>query len=134
MKPEPVFLAVEHALAIHRRVVDEFGGNAEVRDRGLLESAVLLPSARFRGEFLHKSLAAMAAAYLFGICRNHPFVDGNKRTALAAAEVFLMLNGRELKGTNRELADLTLAVAEGRASKADVAAFFGRHIAASRRA
>jgi death on curing protein len=127
MKGEPVFLGVQHVLAIHRRVIAEFGGKGGVRDHGLLESAVLLPAARFRGEYLHDGLPAMAAAYLFGICRNHSFVDGNKRTALASAEVFLVLNGMRLKATNKQLEALTMGVAGGSASKDDVTVFFRKH-------
>jgi len=72
--------------------------------------------------------AAMAAAYLFHLCRNHPFVDGNKRTALAAAEVFLILNGKELAATNRELEEHTFALAAGQISKTQATAFFRRCI------
>ena len=67
----PLFLTVDHVLAVHRRLVQEFGGVAEVRDYGLLESAVMMPAAQFGGEFLHDDVPAMAAAYLFHICRNH---------------------------------------------------------------
>jgi death-on-curing protein len=126
----PIFLGVEQVLAVHRRVVAEFGGSAQVRDHGLLESAAMMPAARFAGEFLHDGIPAMAAAYLFHICRNHPFMDGNKRTALAAAEVFVLLNGLRLKATGRELERLTLGVAAGRLSKAETVEFFRKHVAA----
>jgi len=131
MKAPPAFLSVEHVLAIHRRVIADFGGDPTLRDRGLLESAVMMPAAQYGGKFLHPGIAAMAAAYLFHICRNHAFADGNKRTALAAAEVFLLLNGRQLRATNREVERLTLAVAEGASSKKEVVAFFRRHVADS---
>ena len=81
----PVFLTVDHVLTIHRRVIDEFGGDPALRDRGLLESAVMMPAAQFGGGYLHDGIPAMAAGYLFHICKNHSFVDGNKRTALATA-------------------------------------------------
>ena len=129
MTAEPRFLSVEQVLAIHHRVVAEFGGDSAVLDEGLLESAVAMPAARFGGAYLHPELPSMAAAYLYHICRGHPFLDGNKRTALVAAEVFLLLNGGRLKATNRELERLTFAVAEGAISKDDVAAFFREHIA-----
>lgn len=124
MTGRPAFLSVEHVLAIHKRVVEEFGGDPAVRDGGLLESAVMMPAAQYEGELLHPDLPAMAAAYLFHICRNHAFVDGNKRTGLAAAEVFLLLNGRRLDATNRELERLTLGIAAGSLSKDDATAFF----------
>jgi death on curing protein len=128
MKEHPVFLSVDHVIAIHRRVIEEFGGSGEVRDRGLLESAVMLPAAQFRDEYLHRGLPEMAAAYLFGICRNHAFVDGNKRTALVAAEVFLMLNGMELKATNAELAEVTFGVAAGEVTKDEITRFMRKRV------
>lgn len=128
MTAAPTFLTVEHVLAIHQRVIEEFGGDPVVLDDGLLESAVMMPAAQYAGEFLHPDLPAMAAAYLFHICRNHAFLDGNKRTALAAAELFILLNGRQLKATNKELERLTLGVAEGTLSKDDVTAFFRQRV------
>ena len=123
----PAFLTIDQVLAIHHRVIKEFGGNPRVRDRGLLESAVLLPSAQYDGEYLHPDLPSMAAAYLFHICKNHPFADGNKRTALATAEVFLLVNGWRLKATNDEVAELTLAVAAAEIGKDAVIEFFRKN-------
>jgi death-on-curing protein len=128
MTEEPVFLTVEHVLATHERVVSEFGGDLTVRDYGLLESAVMMPAARYGGELLHPDLPAMAAAYLFHLCRNHPFADGNKRTALAAAEVFLLLNNHQLTATSREVERLVLRIARGDLPKDEVTAFFRRHL------
>jgi len=133
MTEEPIFLTVEHILAIHDRVIEEFGGDPTVRDRGLLESAVMMPAARYAGKFLHPDLSAMAAAYLFHLCRNHPFTDGNKRTALTAAEVFLLLNDHQLKAANREVERLVLGIAEGRLSKDEVTAFLHKHVIRARR-
>ena len=124
MKSRWKFLTVDQVLAIHRRVISEFGGNPAVLNEGLLESAVAMAPAQFGGRFLHKDGAAIAAAYLYHICRGHPFLDGNKRTALAAAGVFLMANGIQVKATQKELEQITLSVAEGTASKADAIAFF----------
>ncbi|MBI2191226.1 MAG: type II toxin-antitoxin system death-on-curing family toxin [Planctomycetes bacterium] len=122
----PRFLTVGHVLAIHCRLINEFGGITTVRDQGLLESAVMMPSAKFGGGFLHDGIPAMAAAYLFHLCKNHPFVDGNKRAALASAEVFILLNGMRLTAANKELEDLTLGVASGGISKEEVVSFFQR--------
>jgi death-on-curing protein len=127
MSEPPSFLTVSQVLQIHRRMVSEFGGASEVRDHGLLEAAVMMPAARYCGRFLHDGLPAMAAACLFHICKSHAFVDGNKRTALASAEVFLMVNGMELLATNAELVRITRAVADGTLSKAEVVAFFRAH-------
>jgi len=127
MTRDPAFLSADQVLAIHRRMIEEFGGDPTVRDYGLLESAVAMPAAGMGGRFLHKGVAMMAAAYLFHLCRNHPFVDGNKRTALVSAEIFLMANGWRLAATNTELERLTLGVAACEISKAEAAAFFRRH-------
>jgi death-on-curing protein len=124
----PAFLTVEQVLLIHQRMIAEFGGDPNVRDEGLLESAVAMPAARFAGKFLHEGLPAMAAAYLFHLCRNHPFVDGNKRTAVVAAEVFLQLNRQSLAVTDKELERITVGVADGSVSKKEVVAFFKRHV------
>jgi len=132
MSRPPVFLTVEHLSAIHRRVIAEFGGSALLRDRGMLDAAVAMPQARMDRRYLHGTIAAMAAAYLFHLCRNHPFVDGNKRTALVAAEVFLMLNDRRLDADNDGLERLTLGVADGTVSKAETVRFFRRHVRRAR--
>ena len=86
-------LDVEAVLAIHEEVLAAHGGSGGLRDRALLESAVAAPQASFGGEPLIRDPIEMAAAYLFYLCRNHPFADGNERTALAAALVFLEANG-----------------------------------------
>ena len=132
MSKPPAFLTVDQVLAIHRRMTAEFGGDPGVRDCGLLESAVSMPASRFGGEHLHAGLPEMAAAYLFHICRNHAFVDGNKRTSLAAAEMFLLLNGMRLVATDDELYALTAQVAACQVSKEIVTAFFREHVVPDR--
>lgn len=124
----PAFLTKDQVVLIHQRMIAGFGGDPGIRDDGLLQSAVAMPAARFSGELLHKGIPAMAAAYLFHLCRNHPFVDGNKRTAIVAAEVFVRLNGRSLSATDDELEQITVGVAEGSVSKKEVIAFFRRHV------
>lgn len=109
-------------------MIDEFGGDPSVRDQGLLESAATMPSQQFSGQYLHDGIPTMAAAYLFHICKNHAFVDGNKRTALAAAEMFVMINDMTLKATNKELEILTLGVADGSVPKDKVVDFFVEHV------
>jgi death-on-curing protein len=125
---EPAFLTVEQVLEIHRRGIEQHGGSSELRDRGLLESAVAMPAAQFGGEFLHDGVPAMAAAYLFHLCKNHPFVDGNKRVAITAAEVFTELNGHLLRATDKALEKLTLGVADSSISKQDATRFFETHV------
>ena len=124
---EPVFLDLEEVLALHDDQVRRYGGTPGIRDLGLLSSALGTASASFGGEFLHASLNEMAAAYLFHVCRNHPFLDGNKRTALAAALIFLWMNGVEIEAEEDELTELVLGVAEGGVTKAEVAVFFQGH-------
>ena len=111
------FLTVEEVLALHRLLQDRYGGSARVRDRALLEAAVAQPGAAFEGEYLHDGLFSMAAALLFHLVRGRPFVDGNERTGLLAALVFLDLNGVPVEHAARRLYDLTSAVGEGRLSK-----------------
>jgi len=121
------FLTLKQVLAIHIRMVTEFGGDASVRDPGLLESAVMMPCARFERKYLHVGIPTMAAAYLFHICKNHAFVDGNKRTALATTEVFLLLNDMELTASNKALEKIMIGVAEGSTSKRDVTTFLSKY-------
>ncbi len=117
------FISLDLALRLHARQLSRFGGADGIRDRGLLESALAQPEASFGGEYVHGDLYLMAAAYLFHIVKNHPFVDGNKRAGLLCATVFLGLNGIRLSASDDELYDLTIAVAEGRLSdKAEIAA------------
>jgi death on curing protein len=118
----PEFLDLDEVLEIHALQLEEYGGMAGVRDQGLLESAVEQPRATAFGELLHGDLFEMAAAYLFHIVKNHAFLDGNKRTALLAALVFLDINGVSLERDDERLYELTMAGAEGRADKKQIAA------------
>jgi len=120
---EPAFLSLSEVLEIHQDQITRYGGSAEIRDLNLLKSALGMPQSTFGGEFLHADLFEMAAAYLFHIVMNHPFVDGNKRTGTVAALVFLDLNGLEMTASQDVLADMVLGVAEGRIGKEPLAAF-----------
>ncbi len=120
---EPEFLHIDEVLQIHEDQLERYGGDSGLRDFGLLASAVETPRASFGGQFLHTDLIEMAAAYLFHLVQNHPFVDGNKRTGAAAALVFLDLNGVEMEIDDDALVDQVLAVARGEAGKAEVAEF-----------
>lgn len=92
----PYFLTVEEVIKIQEDQIHQYGGSHGIRDRGLLESAVAQAEASFGGEFLHKDLFEMAAAYLYHLVENHPFIDGNKRAGTATALVFLEVNRIEL--------------------------------------
>jgi death-on-curing protein len=104
-------LTVDIVREIHAEAIARFGGSDGVRDLALLESAVAAPQASFGGQSPYADLQEVAAAYLFYICRNHPFVDGNKRAALGACLVFLRLNGIEPPADGPQWEELTLAVA-----------------------
>ncbi|HYH98348.1 type II toxin-antitoxin system death-on-curing family toxin [Hyalangium sp.] len=116
----PDFLTLEEVLKIHPMQLERYGGGEGIRDMALLESALAQPAATFDGQLVHEDLIAMAAAYLFHIVSNHPFVDGNKRTGLLAALVFLDLNGFVFEHGSQALYALTMAIAEGRVDKAYV--------------
>lgn len=98
-----------------------YGGRSGIRDISLLSSAVAMPYAAFKKQFLHADLFEMAAAYAFHISRNHPFVDGNKRTALVAALVFLDLNGISIDDPEERLYDSMMSLASGSLDKSGLA-------------
>lgn len=102
--------------------ITRYGGEFGVRDLGLLSSALALPQASFGGVSLQEDLFEMAAAYAFHICQNHPFLDGNKRVALASALVFLDLNGIGIEDPNGTLYPLMMGVARGEKSKTEITA------------
>lgn len=122
---EPLFLSLDEALLIHADQIRRYGGSHGVRDLRLLSSALAMPEASFGGVYIHTSLAEMAAAYLFHIAQNHPFLDGNKRASLASALAFLWLNDQRLEAGEDELTELVMGVAAGRVGKAEAAVFLG---------
>ncbi len=121
--PKITFLNLGEILEIHRDQLARYGGASGLRDLNLLKSAVAMPQATFDGEFLHPDIFEMAAAYLFHIVGNHPFLDGNKRVGAVACLVFLELNGYEFTAPEKELADIVFALARGDVTKADIAVF-----------
>ena len=123
------FLSVQDVLDIHRNTLQHEGGASGVRDIGLLESAVATPHQSFGGQPLHQDLAAMAAAYLFHIAQNHPFVDGNKRTGLQACQVFLAVNGRRPRFSADALYQVTLDVARGAVDKTELTVWLRAELA-----
>ena len=110
---EPAFLSLDEVLEIHRQQIERYGGSNGLRDAAGLESAVATPQATFGGEFLHRSIPAMAAAYLFHLCQNHAFIDGNNRVGANAAITFLLMNNWEPLFGQEELVELVLSVASG---------------------
>ncbi len=124
----PLFLGLEEVLEIHHDQITRYGGTEGIRDLGLLQSALSMPQAGAGNQYFHADLFEMAAAYLFHIVRNHPFVDGNKRTGVTAALVFLEMNGIQIRASDETLVQTVLAVAEGKLQKGALAGFFRRHI------
>ncbi len=118
---DPEFLDLEDVLLIHEEQLARYGGSAGVRDQGLLESAIGMPRATFGGQFVHEDLFAMAAAYAFHIAESQAFVDGNKRTGVLAAVVFLELNGYIVEEPPSRFYEVMIAIAERRMDKAGLA-------------
>ena len=116
-----VWVELRDALAIHDAQLSEHGGASGVRDQGLLESALARP--QNLAAYTEPDVAALAASYAFGIARNHPFVDGNKRTALVVLEFFLALNGQTLTADDVDCVVTILALADGTLSEAELAAW-----------
>lgn len=110
--PDIDFLALDDVLEIHRDQIERYGGSSEIRDIGLLQSAVVMPAAAFGGQYVHRDIFTMAAAYLFHITQNHPFVT---------------INDIEIDASENELEDVVWRVAIGQADKQIVASFLKQH-------
>lgn len=123
----PLFLSLDEIVTIHAEMIRRYGGSTGIRDLGLLEAAVAMPEVSFGGQYLHDGLPAMAAAYLFHLVSNHPFIDGNKRVGAASADVFLGMNGCHLGASQDEYATFVLAMAAGQIGKEAAVTFFHRH-------
>jgi death on curing protein len=124
---EPVFLELDEIIEIHHDQIRRYGGHPGIGDIGILKSTVAMPCATFDGNYLHTDIYQMAAAYLFHIVRNHPFIDGNKRTGTVAAIVFLLMNGIDLDAGEDDLEKIVLLAAEGKIDKEKIARFFESH-------
>ncbi len=122
-----LFLTLDDILESHQNQIDTYGGSHGIRDIGLLESAIAQPEASFGGQYLHADLFEMAAAYLYHLVMNHPFVDGNKRVGLEASLIFLEINDENLSASDEELVDLVLKTTAGQVGKREIAEFFRSH-------
>jgi len=123
------FLSLDDVLESHAEQIAAYGGSDGIRDVGLLESALAQPAAMFGGKYLHVDVFEMAAAYLFHIVKNHPFLDGNKRVGLEAALLFLEINGHSVETTDEALVDLVHQTAQSQITKQQIAEFFRTHVA-----
>lgn len=119
------YITYQYAIEIHDNLIAEYGGRSGVLNEGLLRSALEMPKARFNGKDLHRTIFDKTAAYLFHLIQNHPFADGNKRTASMASMLFLAANcNKEFAIVDAEYQELILRVAKGDATKKEIAKFF----------
>jgi death on curing protein len=117
------FIPDEIVLLVHADLIRRYGGQTGIRDRGLLSSALVQPQMTGGGKFLHKTIFDKTAAYGFHVCRNHPFVDGNKRVAFVLMDIFLRRNGYELAACEDEAYVIMMALADGRLTKLQLTAW-----------
>lgn len=128
MNTTPRFLSVEDVLTLHAIAIEDQGGDPSLRDRGLLESAAAMPAQQFGGEYLHPDIPAMAAAYAFHLCMNHPFVDGNKRAGAAAMIAFLSDNGWSFDASADVAEPVILQLAAGTLNKSAFTDWARKHM------
>jgi len=121
------YLTVEEVLFIHYRIIEETGGSHGVRELALLESAVQRPSATFSANDLYQDIFEKTSAIMHSIIKNHPFVDGNKRTAIAVAAVFLVSNGYDFTATNKEVERFAVKAATGAITIEGINRWFKKH-------
>ncbi|MES0488991.1 MAG: type II toxin-antitoxin system death-on-curing family toxin [Leptospirales bacterium] len=114
------FLSLAEIILIHENQINAYGGSSGIRDINLLSSAIAMPEAQFSGQYLHNDIYEMAAAYIFHITQNHPFVDGNKRTALTSGLVFLDLNNIDINDPHEILYEMMINVASGKLNKGEI--------------
>lgn len=114
------FLTLAEVIEIHKNQIELYGGDPGVRDFNLLNSAISIPQSTFDGQFLYKTIFDMAAACIYHICQNHPFVDGNKRVALVCGLVFLDFNGIDIDDPDESLYGMMMRVAENRINKEEI--------------
>jgi death on curing protein len=123
-----VFIPKHIIIYFHEQLIKLYGGTAGIRDEGLLVSALEQPRAMFGGSYLHDSLAKMSAAYGFHLCKNHPFIDGNKRIALVVMDTFLQKNGYEICAPEKAVYEVIIKLASGELSKEELTEWLGKNI------
>ena len=121
------FLTLNEVLEIHQDEIQHYGGTSGIRNQALLISALAQPHSSFSGQYLHKDLFEMGTAYLYHICQNHPFFDGNKRTALASALMFFLMNNIEIEVDSDLLAEMVIKIAKGMMKKEAVTTWFRKY-------
>lgn len=121
------YLTPEQVLFIHYRLIEETGGSHGLRDIGLLQSAIARPMAAFGGDDLYPDIFTKAAALMHSLIKNHPFIDGNKRTAITSSSIFLLRNGFQITASNKELEQFTLEAASTKIEIEKIAKWFKKH-------
>ncbi|MBW4640458.1 MAG: type II toxin-antitoxin system death-on-curing family toxin [Gloeocapsa sp. UFS-A4-WI-NPMV-4B04] len=124
----PEFVPKSDVLDIHKRQIERFGGLDGIRDDGLLDSDLAQPQATFFGELLHPTISSQAAAYLYHLAKNHPFLDGNKRTAFATMIAFLSMNSYELNMTEEVAYNMVMQLAQSEMTKEELSSLLEQHI------
>ncbi len=127
-----IFLPQKLVLLFHEQLIQTYSGSHGIRDEKLLDSALGQPEVTFEGKYLHDNLIKMAAAYGYHICNNHPFIDGNKRIALVAMDVFLQRNGYEIKATEKETYSMIMKLASGKLSKDELVQWLENNVSSIR--
>jgi len=127
------FIPPEIVPIIHIDLIQRYGGLLGIRDEKLLDSALAQPRMTIGGKFLHKTIFDKAAAYAFHLCKNHPFIDGNKRVALVVMDIFLQKNGWNLTATEEETFTTMMGLADGHLSKANISIWLKEHCVKSKR-
>ncbi len=126
MRKEPVWILEETVHALHNRQLDEHGGGEGIRDLGLLDSALNAPKNKFHYE--KADIPELAASYAFSLAKNHPFVDGNKRTAYVCMRLFLKLNGKDIDATREEKVRIMLDLARGAVDQSELTNWINKHL------
>ena len=121
------FIPKEVALTIHADLLQRYGGEPGLRDVGLLDSALTQPKMTFGGKYIHKTLFDKTAAYGFHVCKNHPFIDGNKRVAFVLMDIFLQKNGWEIVSPEEEVYRMMMNLASGKVTKAQLSSWLKEH-------
>lgn len=128
MENDILFLTLDEVLIIHKNLIDEFGGSHGLRDVTLLESALYRPQAMFGGEDLYPTIFNKAASFMHSLLLNHPFVDGNKRTGVAAALTFLYANGIKIIASREQLIDLAIQIESKEKNIKEITLWLEEHV------
>ena len=129
MKQEPVWITEELTVAVHARQISEHGGGSGIRDKSLLQSALARPQQLYAYGDPFPDAASLTASLAYGIAKNHPFVDGNKRTAAVLCELFIVINANNLEASDEEMLSIFLALAEGSMSESELAGWLRSNLA-----